>query len=82
MTKMAFLKDRYIDIYSNKTLKEQLLLIGCFALGFLWPVAGVGLWAVNKIKPSFNSDFAFMALSGCVLNLIVYLLQIAYKLFM
>lgn len=82
MSKMALLKDKYIEIYSEKAFSEQLILIGCFVLGLLWPVVGVGIWVVNKKKPSFNHDCAFIAITGSVVNLIIYLFQIAYKLFM
>lgn len=79
MKRIAAWRNRFMNIFRDKNNKQLALLSMSFIASFLWAVLGVAIYLWTRFaKPQYR-DYGTMALSGTVVNLVLYLAQILIK---
>ncbi len=81
-TYLLKIRNRYMGFYSGRSWQEMMMLSILFLLGFLWPLIGTVVYLFVRFRKESLRPYGVMALSGTILNLVMYLIQIGVKLCM
>lgn len=70
--------ERFFALYRGHSTRELIVCAFSFVIGFAWPVAGVAAFVASRSAHRFK-DVGTIALIAAMANIIVYLLQIVFR---
>jgi hypothetical protein len=73
-------KNLYLGIYKEKNAAGMILLSLSMIASFLWSLLGVIAYLLFRFRKPEWKCYGIMALTGTCLNLLMYLVQIVWKL--
>lgn len=70
--------ERFFALYRGHSARELIVCALGFVIGFAWPVAGVAAFVASRSTRRFK-DAGTIALIAAIANIVVYLLQIVFR---